>query len=197
MPEGGVSGPAGCRLAPFRFGCGADRLRTGAPIVPLAIAGSRSCTSGAGWRRGSCRRRSRRALLGRLAGRRRPAEGSRAELELAHRLTERLAELLGPAVAELYRRHRRPARARPRRPARPDLAAPRPSAGRPLSGRPAILAADGVRRARSSTSSATRRSSASPGSPATSARPSASRSSWPSSRCSTRAARSRTGSACR
>ena len=31
-----------------------------------------------------------------------PEPGSRAELDLAHRLTERFADLLGPAVAELY-----------------------------------------------------------------------------------------------
>src|SRR4051794_31602029 len=39
MPEGTVSGPAG-RLGPFRHGAGLIALRTGSPIVPLAMAGT-------------------------------------------------------------------------------------------------------------------------------------------------------------
>ena len=39
MPEGTVSGPAG-RIGPFRNGAALIALRTGAPIVPLAIAGT-------------------------------------------------------------------------------------------------------------------------------------------------------------
>ena len=39
MPEGTVSGPAG-RIGPFRTGWAVIALRTDAPIVPLAIAGT-------------------------------------------------------------------------------------------------------------------------------------------------------------
>ena len=39
MPEGTVSGPPG-RLGPFRTGWAVIALRTGAPIVPLAMAGT-------------------------------------------------------------------------------------------------------------------------------------------------------------
>ncbi len=39
MPEGTVSGPPG-RIGPFRIGAALIALRTGAPIVPLAIAGT-------------------------------------------------------------------------------------------------------------------------------------------------------------
>src|SRR4029078_5325387 len=39
MPEGTVSGPAG-RIGPFRPGAALIALRTGAPIVPLAMAGT-------------------------------------------------------------------------------------------------------------------------------------------------------------
>ena len=39
MPEGTVSGPAG-RIGPFRVGWAVIALRTGAPIVPFAMAGT-------------------------------------------------------------------------------------------------------------------------------------------------------------
>ena len=39
MPEGTVSGPPG-RLGPFRIGAGLIALRTAAPIVPFAFAGT-------------------------------------------------------------------------------------------------------------------------------------------------------------
>ena len=39
MPEGTVSGPAG-RVGPFRTGWAIIALRTDAPIVPLAMAGT-------------------------------------------------------------------------------------------------------------------------------------------------------------
>ena len=39
MPEGTVSGPPG-RIGPFRTGWAVIALRTDAPIVPLAIAGT-------------------------------------------------------------------------------------------------------------------------------------------------------------
>ena len=39
IPEGGVAGPPD-RLAPFRFGSALIALRLGAPILPIAMAGS-------------------------------------------------------------------------------------------------------------------------------------------------------------
>jgi len=105
IPEGGVGGPPD-RLAPFRFGAALIALRTGAPILPVAIAGSAELYIG---RRLATRVLSPTSVVellgtdwpedGRL-----PEPGSRAELELGHRLTERFADLLGPAVAELYPR---------------------------------------------------------------------------------------------
>jgi 1-acyl-sn-glycerol-3-phosphate acyltransferase len=103
IPEGGVTGPPD-HLAPFRFGSALIALRTGAPILPIAIAGSAELYVG--------RRLATRVLaqttVAELLGPDWPADGllpepgSRAELDLAHRLTERFAALLGPAVAELY-----------------------------------------------------------------------------------------------
>ncbi len=101
MPEGGISGPPE-RLAPFRFGAGLICLRTEAPIVPLAIAGSNALYVGRRMATRVLAPTTARELLGADWRDELPAEGSRAELELAHRLTERLADLLGPAVAELY-----------------------------------------------------------------------------------------------
>lgn len=100
MPEGTVSGPAG-RIGPFRIGWAVIALRTGAPIVPLAMAGTEELYIG--------RRLASRVLpptsLGGLVPEwdgTVPAPGSRAELELARRMTSALEVLLGPAVEELH-----------------------------------------------------------------------------------------------
>ncbi len=101
MPEGTVSGPAG-RIGPFRNGAALIALRTGAPLVLLAMAGTEELYLG--------RRMAARVLppttvaelLGTDWDGRLPEEGSRAEFDLAHRLTDRFAERLGPAVEELY-----------------------------------------------------------------------------------------------
>jgi 1-acyl-sn-glycerol-3-phosphate acyltransferase len=100
MPEGTVSGPPG-RIGPFRIGSALIALRTGAPIVLLAMAGTDELYIG--------RRMAARILpptsLGDLLGSewdgRLPEAGSRDELELAHRLTDGFAERLGPAVEAL------------------------------------------------------------------------------------------------
>jgi len=100
MPEGTVSGPPG-RIGPFRIGSALIALRTGAPIVLLAMAGTDELYIG--------RRMAARILptvsLGELLGQdwdgRMPEEGSRDELDLAHRLTDGFAERLGPAVEAL------------------------------------------------------------------------------------------------
>jgi 1-acyl-sn-glycerol-3-phosphate acyltransferase len=101
MPEGGISGPPDA-LAPFRFGAGLICLRTEAPIVPLAIVGSNELYLGRRMATRVLPPTTARELLGADWRDVLPGEGSRAELDLAHRLTERLAEVLGPVVSELY-----------------------------------------------------------------------------------------------
>jgi 1-acyl-sn-glycerol-3-phosphate acyltransferase len=103
MPEGTVSGPAG-RIGPFRAGAALIALRTGAPIVPLAMAGTEELYVGRRLATRVLPATSARALLGEAWDGVLPAEGSREELELAHALTERLEALLGPVVAELHPR---------------------------------------------------------------------------------------------
>ncbi len=101
MPEGTVSGPPG-RIGPFRFGWALIAIRTRAPIVPFAMAGTEELYLG--------RRMASRILpvtsVGELLGPSWdgvvPDEGSRAEIDLAKRLSEGLAARLGPVVEELY-----------------------------------------------------------------------------------------------
>lgn len=101
MPEGGIDGPPGA-LASFRFGSALIALRTGAPIVPLAIAGSEELYFGKRFATRILPTTSARDLLGEAWDGTLPAAGSREELALAHRLTDRFAELLGPEVAAIY-----------------------------------------------------------------------------------------------
>ncbi|MBA2718221.1 MAG: 1-acyl-sn-glycerol-3-phosphate acyltransferase [Chloroflexi bacterium] len=103
MPEGTVSGPAG-RIGPFRLGWAVIALRTDAPIVPFAMAGTEELYLG--------RRMASRVLppttvaglLGPGWNGIRPAEGTRAELDLARDLSAALAAVLGPVVTELWPR---------------------------------------------------------------------------------------------
>lgn len=100
MPEGTVSGPPG-RLVPFRHGASLIALRTGAPILPLAMAGTEELYLG---RRMAARVlpvTSAAALLADGWDGVLPAPGSHEELVLARRLSERLEQLLAPPVAEL------------------------------------------------------------------------------------------------
>jgi 1-acyl-sn-glycerol-3-phosphate acyltransferase len=101
MPEGGVTGPPD-RLAPFRVGAALIALRTGAPIVPLALAGTAERYLGKRLASRILPPTSAAALLADRWDGTLPPEGSRTELELARLLTDRFADLLGPAVAELY-----------------------------------------------------------------------------------------------
>ena len=103
MPEGGVSGPPD-RPAPFRSGAALICLRTGAPILPLAIAGSQELYLGRRMATQVLPPTSPAALLGGHWPRVPPAVGSREELDLAHLLTSRLSALLGDAVTGLYPR---------------------------------------------------------------------------------------------
>ena len=101
MPEGTVSGPPG-RIGPFRSGAALIALRTGATIVPLAIAGTEELYVGRRMASRVLPPTSARELLGDAWDGVPPAEGSRQELELAHRLSDRLEELLGPTVEAIY-----------------------------------------------------------------------------------------------
>ena len=100
MPEGTVSGPAGT-TGPFRIGWAVIALRTGAPIVPMAIAGTEELYVG--------RRMASRVLAPRTARELvpdwdgiAPDAGSKEELELGRRMTKALEAVLRPVVEELY-----------------------------------------------------------------------------------------------
>ena len=104
MPEGNVNGPAGA-IGPFRPGAMLIALRTGAPIVPMAIAGTEELYIG--------RRMAARILapttfaeLCREAGvvwdGVPPATDSRVELDLAKAATAALAARIGPVVEALH-----------------------------------------------------------------------------------------------
>jgi hypothetical protein len=103
MPEGTVSGPPG-RIGPFRVGWALIALRVDAPIVPFAMAGTDELYLG--------RRMASRILPATTVGELLspgwdgilPQEGSRDELDLARRLTNAMAESLGPVVEELHLR---------------------------------------------------------------------------------------------
>src|SRR4051812_7372410 len=103
MPEGTVSGPAG-HLGPFRFGWALIALRTGAPIVPIAIAGTEELYLGRRMATRILPRASIADLLGPSWDGRLPEPGSRAELDLARSLSAALAARLGPVVEELWPR---------------------------------------------------------------------------------------------
>ncbi len=101
VPEGGVSGPPDAP-ATFRVGAALIALRTAAPIVPLAIAGSGELYLGKRMATRVLAPTTARDLLGPAWPTRTPEEGSRAELDLAHALTDRLTALFAPVVADLY-----------------------------------------------------------------------------------------------
>jgi 1-acyl-sn-glycerol-3-phosphate acyltransferase len=101
MPEGTVSGTPG-RIGPFRNGAALIALRTGAPVVPLAIAGTEELYLGRRMATRVLPRTSARELLGDSWDGALPEAGSREELELARRLTARFEALLGPPVEELH-----------------------------------------------------------------------------------------------
>ena len=103
MPEGGIPGPPD-RLAPFRFGSALIAIRTRAPLVPLAMVGSKELYIGRRMATRILPVTSAEALLGPALTDEGPEPGSRAELDLAHDLTDRLAAILEPAVTDLYPR---------------------------------------------------------------------------------------------
>ena len=82
MPEGTVCRAAG-RIGPFRPGAALIAIRTGAPIVPLVMAGTEELYLGRRMATRVLPPTSARALLGDAWDGTLPAEGSREELELA------------------------------------------------------------------------------------------------------------------
>ena len=101
MPEGTVSGPPG-RIGPFRNGAALIALRTGAPIVLLAMAGTEELYIGRRMASRVLPPTSARDLLGDAWDGTLPAPGSRDELDLARRVTAAFEARLGPAVEALY-----------------------------------------------------------------------------------------------
>ena len=100
MPEGTVSGPAGT-TGPFRIGWAVIALRTGAPIVPLAIAGTEELYVGRRMASKVLPARTSRDFAADWDGVV-PAPGSREELDLARRMTAELEAELRPVVEALY-----------------------------------------------------------------------------------------------
>ena len=97
FPEGSRKGPPDA-LQPFRGGIGYLALRTGVPVVPVALAGTKELYLG--------KRIAVRILPPldpfRFAGLdAAPPEGSREERDAAHRITAGLRDLLEPHVLEL------------------------------------------------------------------------------------------------
>ncbi len=101
MPEGTVSGPPG-RLGPFRSGWAIIALRSDAPIVPFALAGTEELYLGKRMASEVLPATSARALAGLPPDAPLPVPGSREELDTAHRMSDALASILGPAVERLH-----------------------------------------------------------------------------------------------
>ena len=101
MPEGTVNGPAG-KLGPFRPGAALIALRTGATIVPLAMAGTEELYLGRRMASRVLPPVTMRELLGADWDGTPPEPDSRAELDLARRASEALAARIGPVVEALH-----------------------------------------------------------------------------------------------
>jgi len=101
MPEGTVSGPVG-RIGAFRNGWAIIALRTDAPIVPLAMAGTEELYLGRRMASRVLPVTSVRVLAGLPPGAALPEPDSRAELDVARAMSASLAALLGPVVEALH-----------------------------------------------------------------------------------------------
>jgi 1-acyl-sn-glycerol-3-phosphate acyltransferase len=101
MPEGTVSGPPGT-LGPMRSGWAIIAMRTDAPVLPLAMAGTEELYLGRRMASRVLPVTSARALAALAPDATWPEPGSREELAMARQLTDRLAEQLGPVVEELH-----------------------------------------------------------------------------------------------
>ncbi len=112
MPEGSVNGPPG-QLGPFRPGAALIALRTGAAIVPLAMAGTEELYLGRRMASQVLPATTARELLGGGWDGVLPEPGSREELALARQVSDAIAARLGPVVARLHAQLQlRPARRR-------------------------------------------------------------------------------------
>jgi 1-acyl-sn-glycerol-3-phosphate acyltransferase len=100
FPEGGIAGPAE-DISTFRLGAALIAVRTGVPVVPFVMAGSDQLYVGRRMATRLLAPTSARELLGESAAWTPPEPGTRAELEVARRLTTRFEELLGPEVRGL------------------------------------------------------------------------------------------------
>jgi 1-acyl-sn-glycerol-3-phosphate acyltransferase len=101
MPEGTVSGPPG-RLGAMRTGWAIIAMRTDAPVLPVAMAGTEELYVGRRMASRILPPTSARTLAGLTADDAFPEPGSRSELELARRMTDALSVQLGPVIEELY-----------------------------------------------------------------------------------------------
>jgi 1-acyl-sn-glycerol-3-phosphate acyltransferase len=98
--EGTIGGPPD-RPTPFRSGALVIALRTGAPIVPLAVVGAEELYRGKRFATRILPSASIAELVGEAwAGL--PEPGSREELALARSAAEGLEALLAPVIAELH-----------------------------------------------------------------------------------------------
>jgi 1-acyl-sn-glycerol-3-phosphate acyltransferase len=100
MPEGTVNGPVGT-LGHLRPGAALIALRLGAPIVPLAMAGTEELYVGHRMASRILPPMTIAELLGPSWDGRLPEPNSRAELDLARRATAALADRLRPVVEAL------------------------------------------------------------------------------------------------
>jgi len=101
MPEGTVSGPPG-ELGPMRTGWAIIAQRTEAAILPLAMAGTEELYIGRRMTSRILPVATVRELAGLSPDAALPEPGSRAELDLAHVMTNALAARLGPVVEALH-----------------------------------------------------------------------------------------------
>jgi 1-acyl-sn-glycerol-3-phosphate acyltransferase len=101
MPEGTVSGPPG-RLGAMRTGWAIIALRTDARIVPLAVAGTEELYLGRRLASEVLAPTTARALADIAPDDPMPEPGTRAELDRARVMTDRLAAILGPAVERIH-----------------------------------------------------------------------------------------------
>ena len=101
MPEGTVSGPPG-RLGPLRNGWAIIAMRTDAPILPIAMAGTEELYIGRRMASRVLPQTSVRELAALAADAPLPAHGSREELALARVLSDGLAARLAPVIEALY-----------------------------------------------------------------------------------------------
>jgi len=101
MPEGTVSGPAG-GIGPFRTGWAVIAMRTDAPIVPLAIAGTEELYIGRRMTSRVLPVMSARELAALPPDAGLPSRGSREEMDVARRMSSTLEGILGPVVLALH-----------------------------------------------------------------------------------------------